>query len=120
MCQDLGIENKLIPRIATAFAGGMARQGEVCGAVVGALMCIGIKHGREAPEQVDDEAMRLAAELVRSFKEKTGSLYCRELTGHDLTTQEGVEAYRASDAPMRVCIPAVGFAYEKTLELLPA
>jgi C_GCAxxG_C_C family probable redox protein len=122
VCQKLGIENELIPRIATAFAGGMGRSGEVCGAVVGGIMCIGVKHGREEPGQFqpDDLAMNLTQRFLRAFRDEMGSIYCRELTGHDLSTPEGLQAFRASDVPMRVCLRGVGFAYEKTLELLEA
>ncbi len=118
MSQQLGIENPLIPRIATAFGAGPGRCGEVCGAVVGATMCIGIKYGREDSQESDVEAMRRAREFVNEFRERMGALRCRDLTGVDFSSTEEIEKYRASDIPMRVCLPAVGFAYEKTLELL--
>jgi C_GCAxxG_C_C family probable redox protein len=118
VCQQLGIENELIPRIATPFAGGMARTGGVCGAVVGALMCIGIKHGRDEVGQSEDKAHELSGEFLRLFREEMGSLNCRELTGIDLSTPEGLAQFRASDVPVRVCLRAVGFTYETVLGLL--
>jgi C_GCAxxG_C_C family probable redox protein len=118
VCQELGIANDLVPRIASVFAGGMAESGGVCGAVTGALMAISIKHGRDEAGQSDEEAHRLGAEFLRAFREETGSLYCRELTGADLSTPEGRAQFRASDVPIRVCLPAIGFAYQRTLELL--
>ena len=122
MCQKLGIENDLVPRIATAFAGGMGRSGEVCGAVVGAIMCVGIKHGREEPGQwqADDIPNGLTQCFLRAFRDEMGSLYCRELTGFDLSTPEGLQAFRKSDVPKTVCLRAVGFAYDETLKLLEA
>jgi C_GCAxxG_C_C family probable redox protein len=96
----------------------MARTGEVCGAVVGALMCIGIKHGRDEVGQSDDKAQQLGGDLLRAFQEEMGNLRCRELTGFDLTTPEGLEAISASDVPVRVCLRAVGFTYETVLGLL--
>jgi C_GCAxxG_C_C family probable redox protein len=116
--QELGIKSDLIPRIATPFAGGMARTGGVCGAVVGALMCIGIKHGRDEVGQPEDKAQALSGEFLRAFREEMGSLYCRELTGIDLSTPEGLQAFRASDVPVKVCLRAVGFTYETVLGLL--
>ncbi len=122
VCQELEVKNDLIPRIATAFAGGMGRSGEVCGAVVGAIMCVGIKHGREEPGQwqADDIPNGLTQRFLRAFRDEMGSLYCRELTGFDLSTPEGLQAFRKSDVPMRVCLRAVGFAYDETLRLLEA
>lgn len=120
VCQKMGIEDKLIPRIATAFAGGMGRSGEVCGAVVGAIMCIGVKHGRDEVGQPEGKAQELAAEFLSAFREEMGSINCRELTGFDLSTPDGLQAFRASDVPMRVCLRGVGFAYDETLRLLEA
>jgi len=118
VCQQLGIKNDLIPRIATPFAGGMARTGEVCGAVVGALMCIGIKHGRDEVGQPDDKAQGLSGEFLRRFRDEMGSIQCRELTGIDLSTPEGLQSFRSSDVPVKVCLPAAGLAYRLVLELL--
>jgi C_GCAxxG_C_C family probable redox protein len=118
VCQQLGIENELIPRIATPFAGGMARTGGVCGAVVGALMCIGIKHGRDEVGQPEDKAQGLSGEFLRRFRDEMGSIQCRELTGIDLSTPEGLQSFRSSDVPVKVCLPAAGLAYRLVLELL--
>jgi C_GCAxxG_C_C family probable redox protein len=118
VCQELGVKNELIPRIATPFAGGMARTGEVCGAVVGALMCIGIKHGRDEVGRPEDRAQGLGGDFLRAFREEMGSLECRELTGFDLSTPEGLKQFLSSDVPVKVCLRAVGFTYETVLGLL--
>jgi len=118
VCQQLEIKSELIPRIATPFAGGMARTGEVCGAVVGALMCIGIKHGRDEVGQPEDKAQGLSGEFLRRFRDEMGSIQCRELTGIDLSTPEGLQSFRSSDVPVKVCLPAAGLAYRLVLELL--
>ncbi len=96
----------------------MARTGEVCGAVVGGLMCIGIKHGREEPAQSDAEGYALTQQFLRRFRDEMGSIQCRELTGIDLSTDEGLKTFRSSDVPLRVCLPAVGLAYSLVLELV--
>jgi C_GCAxxG_C_C family probable redox protein len=116
--QELGIECPGIPRIATPFGGGIGGRGEVCGAVVGSVMAIGLKYGREEPSQPNKQAYALAREFCRRFEEETGHLYCRDLTGMDLSTPEGLRAYRHSDVPLRVCMPAVGAAFRLALELI--
>ena len=118
VCQELGIKNDLIPRIASPFAGGMARSGEICGAAAGALMCFGIKHGRDDLTQSDDEALRLSRRFLRAFQEEMGNLRCRDLIGMDISTTEGLQNFRESDVRITVCLRAVGFAYGLTLELL--
>jgi len=116
--QELGIESEVIPRIATPFGGGIGGRGEVCGAVVGSVMAIGLKYGREEPSQPNQQAYALAQEFCCRFEEETGHLYCRDLTGMDLSTPEGLRAYRHSDVPLRVCMPAVGAAFRLAMELL--
>jgi C_GCAxxG_C_C family probable redox protein len=116
--RQLGIENELIPRIATAFGGGIGGGGVICGAVIGSVMAIGLKHGREEPSQPRDTAYALAREFCQRFEEETGSLSCRELTGIDLSTPEGQKAFYSSDVPIRVCLPAMGAAFRIVTELL--
>ncbi len=116
--QQLGIQSEVIPRIATPFGGGIGGRGEVCGAVVGSVMAIGLKHGREEPSQPRDTAYALASEFCQRFEEETGSLSCRELTGIDLSTPEGQKAFYSSDVPIRVCLPTIGAAFRIVTELL--
>lgn len=118
MSQKLDITNDLIPRIATPFAGGMGRSGEVCGAVVGGIMSIGLVHGRNDSAQPVDEAMSLTRRFIAEFNQEMGNITCRDLTGMDLGTAEGLEKYYASDVRINVCLKAGGFAYDLVLRLL--
>lgn len=118
MCQHLGIQEPVIPRVATAFGGGIAGVGSVCGAVVGAVMAIGLKHGRADASERDTKAYALTRELCQRFEAAMGALECRSLTQMDLSTREGVKAFYASDVPVQVCRPAVGTAYELAIEVL--
>jgi C_GCAxxG_C_C family probable redox protein len=69
----------------------MARMGMTCGAVTGAMMAIGLKYGRTRPE--DEEAKErtygLVHELFRQFRDRHGSIFCRELIGVDLSSPQG-------------------------------
>ena len=47
-----------------------------------------------------------------------GDIRCRELTGLDLSTEEGVKQLMSSDIPQKVCFPAVGTAYRVVVDLL--
>ena len=118
MSQELGLESPSVPRIATPFGGGIGGLGSVCGAVVGAVMAIGLARGREQPEQPRAQAYAAAQQLYRRFQEEMGSTVCRELTGIDLSTPEGLQQLYSSDVRQRVCLPAVAAAYRLALELL--
>ena len=90
-CEPLGLDRQTGLKISQAFGGGIARMGLTCGAVAGALMIIGLKHGRVRPE--DDEAKektyRLVLEFYRRFEERHGSTICRDLIGVDLSRPGG-------------------------------
>jgi C_GCAxxG_C_C family probable redox protein len=118
VCQHLGIQHEVIPGIATAFGGGIGGTGSVCGALVGAVMAIGIRHGRRHPSERDARAYALTQELRRRFEAEMGHIDCRALTGMDLTTPEGVKRFYRSDVPLKVCLPAAGAAYQIATELL--
>jgi C_GCAxxG_C_C family probable redox protein len=118
VCQDLGIESDVIPQIAFYFAGGMGNTGSVCGAVIGAVMAIGLKLGRADTMEEMFGSFAVAQEFRRRFEAEMGTIVCRQLTGADLTTPEGLEKYMGSDTPATVCFPAVGTAYRLVTELL--
>lgn len=85
-----GIEPGLAMRIAAAFGGGMARTGEVCGAVGGSLMVIGLHCGPDRPaEEERERCYELTRTFLRRFQEKEGALLCRELLGCEILTPEG-------------------------------
>ncbi len=120
MCQkfEMETENDVIPRIASAFAGGIGNTGAVCGAVVGAVMAIGLKQGRADTMEKALRNLAVAREFRRRFEAEMETISCRELTGADLTTEEGLEQFMSSDTPQTVCFPAVSVAYRLVVDLL--
>jgi len=79
--EKLGIGNKEIFKSASALAGGVARQGETCGALLGSMMAIGAVVGREKLEDKEQyqRAMEPAMEMYATFKEKVGHTLCQEI-----------------------------------------
>ncbi len=120
MCQEfeIEIENDVIRRIAFGFAGGLGNTGAVCGAVVGAVMAIGLKRGRVDTMEEGLRELAVPREFRRRFEAEMGTISCRELTGVDLTTEEGIEQFMGSDIPQTVCFPAVAAAYRLVVDLL--
>ncbi len=96
IARQKGIESDLIPKIATGFCGGISRSGNICGAVSGAVMALGIFYGREAPDQTRYEFYKLVRQLMDEFAELHGSTNCRQLTGCNLLTPEGEAYYKAN------------------------
>ncbi len=100
---DLGIDEKAALRIASGFGGGMACA-ETCGAVTGAYMVIGMKHGHDVSDP-DKKAntKELIKKFNQKFKEKHETLICEELTGYDISTPEGAEAATNADVFQSKC-----------------
>ncbi len=113
---ERGIE-RLIPRVATGFGGGIARNGDVCGAVAGGAMAIGLALGRDRPEQSRDACYNAADRFYNEFAEAFGSCKCRDLTKVDLKTPAGTEAYRNRIHGER-CVPIVAWAAKRAYEII--
>jgi C_GCAxxG_C_C family probable redox protein len=97
-CERYGLDEAAARKVSCAFGGGMASSGATCGAVTGAMMAIGLAHGRVAPEDVDakNRTYALTRKLWDEFRAKHGSLECREILGLDIGTPEG--SRRAQEA----------------------
>lgn len=119
---QLGLDREIATKIATTFGGGMARMGETCGAVSGALMAIGLKHGNITDWRTEDKqkekAYQLALEFVEKFKSRNKSVRCKELLGCDLSTPEGRKAASEGNLFTAVCPKFVRDAAEILEEVL--
>jgi len=119
-CEEFGIDvdEKVIPKIAYAFAGGIGNTGAVCGAVAGATMAIGLIKDRGETMDEMMGVLGLAAEFRKRFEAEMKTISCRELTGLDLTKPEEIEDLVNSDVAQKVCFPAVATAHRLVVELL--
>ena len=101
--EDLGIDEKTALKIASGFGGGMACA-ETCGAVTGAYMVIGMKHGH-ATSNPEDKAhtKNLIKNFNTEFKNAHGSLICKNLTGFYISTPEGSAAANEADVFKTKC-----------------
>ena len=110
--------NRSIPKIATAFGGGIGRRGSLCGALTGAIMAIGLKHGTDGTILVEKEkAYEIALKFYDRFVKECGSPFCRELIGYDLTNPEELERLRKSNVHEEKCSHFVEKAVEMLIDL---
>jgi C_GCAxxG_C_C family probable redox protein len=112
---DLGIQTDLALKLASPFGGGIARQGDVCGAVIGALLVLGLQKGNSTVE-AKDETYRLAENFIQRFRERHGAVLCRELIGHDISTSEGLQSAREQRVFVALCPAFVQSAVELIAE----
>jgi len=103
--EQLGLERALALKIACGFGGGIGRMGRTCGAVTGAVMVIGLRHGQAdlADEESRQETHELTKELTDKFTALHGSIECRELIGYDLSDPGELEFARESQVFQNKC-----------------
>ncbi|MCY1721726.1 C-GCAxxG-C-C family protein [Prolixibacteraceae bacterium Z1-6] len=105
--EELELNKETAFKIASGFGGGMACA-ETCGAVTGAYMVIGMKHGHFTS---DPEAKAATKQKIQQFNEKFkaehSSLICKELTGYDISTEEGAAAANNSGVFANKCLQLI-------------
>ncbi len=118
--EDLELEFDTSMRLASSFGGGMGRMREVCGTVSAMLMVIGIKFGYSEPKAFDKKSKhyKLVQDAAEMFREKHGSIICRELLGLNLkpgeTDNHVPERRTKTYYKKRPCVNIVGDAAEIT------
>ena len=94
-CEKYGVRREDALRLSGSFGGGV-RCGEICGAVSGGAMVVGLKYGQSVPG--DLAAKQLCAEktveFINAFRAKNKDITCRDLLGCDISTPEGKEEFQ--------------------------
>ena len=89
--EKINLSHEEALKIAACFGGGMWH-GETCGCVIASLIALGIKYGNVEPndKETKDKLLALKTEFEDKFCQKYGSCKCKEILGHDLSTEEGM------------------------------
>ena len=108
------IDSDVCMSIASAFGGGINLTGNVCGAVTGALMVLGLKYGNNI-----QEIPRVSNQFMEEFTAIHGSVICRELIGPALFTDEEPKEEFQEDTfkKCKKCIVDAAQLLEKHLKL---
>lgn len=122
LAESMGMRTEQIPRIATAFGGGMSGQGEVCGALAGAAMAMGLRWGRDRGDDAPAKALTYGkvCELYEGFRAEFGSIRCIDLLGFSLLTPEGTARANELDLYNNICPAFVRFAAATAERLIEA
>jgi C_GCAxxG_C_C family probable redox protein len=87
--------------------------GEVCGAISGAALAIGLLYGQDQP----DAARHLTGEFMRQYAERNGAVRCLDITGVNMGSVMGLLLYLVRGGKKK-CNRVVGSAVQVLLELL--
>ncbi len=108
-------------RLASGLGAGLARRGEMCGAVTGGILALGLKFGRGEREDrsANERTYARTQELIAAFEQRHGTCQCRALLrGCDLRTEDGQRRFREQDLLHKTCLPCVRSVVEFLAPLL--
>jgi len=112
----LGASCGCVPRIATGFAAGVGRTGNLCGAFTGAVMGLGLALGRDKPIAGERAPHWYSNRMAEAFEEAEGSLTCPGILGLDIGDPDDYQTYRERNTWRIVCRglikTATGIAYD--------
>lgn len=102
------------------LGGGMGGMREVCGAVSGALMVLGAAGDYRRPKEPENKerAYALAQEFARRFKEKHGTIICRDLPRNKAFEGPGPEPFSEEYYELKPCAGYIRDAAQIVTELL--
>jgi C_GCAxxG_C_C family probable redox protein len=120
---ELGLDGDTALRAAAGLGGGMGRRGEVCGAVTGGILALGLKYGRGGQQDraVTEQAYQKTQAFMAAFERVHGSCTCRTLlSGCDIGTAEGQRYFKENDLFHKTCAKCVKTAGEILAAMLDA
>lgn len=107
---EVGLAPQTALKIATGLGAGMGKRQEVCGAVTGGILILGLTHGRGEGQDrtATEETYVKTQQLMSRFESKHGTCKCRELLGGcDISTAAGRKAFTEGDLLNGICKPCV-------------
>ena len=102
--EELSLEKTTALKIAAGFGGGM-RKGEVCGAVTGAVMVLGLKYGhcREGDVENKQKANAVTVDFMDKFTQRHETVICKKLLGYDISRKSEYDEAAASGVFTTIC-----------------
>lgn len=109
-----GLERNLAFKVSQPFGGGISHRGEMCGAVSGGLMVIGLKFGRTRAEDTRSRERTYDAvtRFIQKFENLHGTILCRELLGYDIGSKEEFSKAEKQGLFENLCPKLVRYAAE--------
>lgn len=111
-------ELDVTPRTATAYGGGIARTGNICGAINVAVMGISYKYGRDNPDRHFFYTKRPVYEFLSRIADEFGAIHCIKLTGCNLSELEGTRKFRDTNVKEGKCTPLLKRVVETFLTVV--
>jgi len=118
MFEHWGGNNELVPKIATAFGGGIGRCGSVCGALTGGVLAIGVRFGTNEPSvEKRLQSYELSRKFYEQFEKRNKGVLCKELIGYTLSNPDEYVKATKENVFQKKCAGYVKTAVTILLEL---
>jgi C_GCAxxG_C_C family probable redox protein len=119
MSDEIGLDREDAKKIS-ALLGGGAWSGEMCGAVSGCLMALGMRYGNSKANDLKtrDHGMEITTKFKERFEAEYGSIVCRKILGYDISKPEDMKMIQEKKLFETKCSKLVCRAIEITQELL--
>ncbi|MFW6196196.1 MAG: C-GCAxxG-C-C family protein [Thermoplasmatota archaeon] len=125
--ETFGFPSKEVFKSSCGLYGGVGLYGNSCGALNGAIVVISYLSGREYDDyegSTPDDCTDMSKEIVKRFKDKYGSINCRDIQketigrSFDFWDEEEAEAFGESKGPEEACPNVVKRSAKWTAEIL--
>lgn len=117
--EELGYDEEELARMGAAFGGGM-HHGDTCGAVIGALIALGMQFGNASAGEFHqkEEMNRKVKAFQEAFIERLQSTLCRDLIGFDMAVEGDFEKTQESGVILEKCPICCTVAIEEAQRLM--
>lgn len=112
-CEKYGLPRETALKAASGLGGGM-RCGEICGAVSGGVLVIGLKYGQNLAGDIQTKELcnKKTAEFLRLFSQRNKSVVCRDILGIDIFKGDGMAKAKEKGLFSTVCVNMIVSAVE--------
>lgn len=97
----LDISEKQAIKISSGFGGGM-QKGEVCGAVTGAIMIIGLHYNNKT-----DLVKNKVKQFLDTYEKQQGSVLCKDILAYDISNENDYKIIKQKNLFKTKCPQAI-------------
>ena len=107
---ELGMDRDTAMKVSCGFGSGIGRSGNLCGAVTGGMLVLGLKYGMvdSGSQEEKEKTYDAVVELLNRIKVIYGTANCNELLGVDIGTPEGLQKVQEQELSDKICSKIVG------------
>ncbi|HUT84541.1 MAG TPA: C-GCAxxG-C-C family protein [Thermodesulfobacteriota bacterium] len=116
--ESFGMDPETAKLLGRPWGGGMGHLGITCGYLTGAVLVLAQAINNKDERQARKDSFQAVQELFRRFKERHGTVMCKELLGADFSTEEGTKKIREEQLVAKHCYGYARDAAEILEELL--